>query len=67
MDKYKIGTRVRYNDFYGIVINNVKLPGDICVDWEMVKSFPMTQSGWMKMSKSHDQSWSNKEKQWNVS
>lgn len=33
MDKYKVGTRVRYNDFYGIVINNVKLAGDICVDW----------------------------------
>lgn len=32
--KFEPGTKVRSLDITGVVIPNVKLPGDICVQWE---------------------------------
>lgn len=34
MDKYLVGTHLICNEVNGIVIENFKLPGDICVEWE---------------------------------
>ena len=32
--KYATGTKLICNDCYGFVIENFKLAGDICVEWE---------------------------------
>jgi hypothetical protein len=33
-EKYPVGTRVTCCDIDGYVVTNVKLPGDICIEWE---------------------------------
>ncbi len=37
MEKYPVGTKLEWlasdGTFYGIVVGNVKLPGDVCVRW----------------------------------
>ncbi len=33
-EKYKTGTKLTCNGVTGTVVENVKLPGDICVVWE---------------------------------
>jgi len=32
--KYKVGTKVVCNEVEGVVVENYKLPGDICITWE---------------------------------
>ncbi len=34
MNKYKVGTKLKCNDVLGTVIENFKLPEDICIEWE---------------------------------
>ena len=31
---YKVGTKVICNGYKGVVVENYKIPGDICIDWE---------------------------------
>lgn len=33
-DKYNVGTLLLCNNFVGKVIDNFKLPSDVCVEWE---------------------------------
>lgn len=32
--KYPIGTKLIFEDIKGVVVENFKLPGDICIEWE---------------------------------
>lgn len=33
-EKYPVGMKIRCNDIPGTIVENVKMPGDICVEWE---------------------------------
>lgn len=33
-DKYSVGTKVTFDDISGEIIENFKLPDDICIEWE---------------------------------
>ena len=41
INKYEIGTPVCCNKVNGVVVENFKLPGDICISWEsgMITSY----------------------------
>jgi hypothetical protein len=36
-DKYIVGTKLKYNENgdIGVIVENVKFAGDICVEWSM--------------------------------
>ena len=34
MDNYVVGVKLTCNGITGIIVENYKFPGDICIDWE---------------------------------
>jgi hypothetical protein len=40
-EKYTVGTMLECNGVRGKVVENIKLPGDICVEWDNVAWWPI--------------------------
>lgn len=47
IEKYKVGTRVKCGDIFGEVVPNVKLLGDICVQWYVMDSILSYDEEWL--------------------
>lgn len=45
--KYEVGTKLICNEVKGEVVENVKLPGDICVKWETMDSIASYDEEWL--------------------
>lgn len=44
---YDVGTKIICNDIEGTVVENEKLPGDICVLWEGYDHFISYDTEWL--------------------
>jgi hypothetical protein len=44
---YEVGTKLVCNEVNGTVVENVKLPGDICVMWEGYTSIVSYDIDWL--------------------
>lgn len=44
---YKVGTKLVCNEVNGIVVENTKLPGDVCVQWEGYDNIVSYDTDWL--------------------
>ena len=45
--RFEVGTVILCNDVKGVVVENVKLPGDICVKWETMDEIVSYDEDWL--------------------
>jgi len=45
--KYSVGTKLECEEVAGVVVENTKLPGDICVKWESMDFVVSYDEEWL--------------------